>query len=128
MSTISITDMIEQLPAKEVEASLESFLKPMIDVMPDRRLGRVVPLAVQGILGSESPVVLQMAQTVSRGESEVWPAAKRIYGLLKNHRTGFEAMSSALYEISEANIARDMRHGDIGPAQTQRTSSARAVW
>lgn len=107
MSTISITDMIEQLPAKEVEASLESFLKPMIDVMPDRRLGRVVPLAVQGILGSESPVVLQMAQTVSRGESEVWPAAKRIYGLLKNHRTGFEAMSSALYEISEANIARD---------------------
>ena len=76
MSTITISDVIEQLPAKEVEASLESFLEPMIEAMPDKRLGRVVPLAVQGIVGSESPVVLQMAQTVSRVESEVWPAAK----------------------------------------------------
>jgi len=91
----------------EVEASMNAFLEQMIDAMPDRRLGQVIPLAVQGILGSESPVVLQMAQTVSRTESEVWPAAKRIYGLLKNPRTSYDQMSSALYKISEANVARD---------------------
>ena len=86
---------------------MNAFLEQMIDAMPDRRLGQVIPLAVQGILGSESPVVLQMAQTVSRTESEVWPAAKRIYGLLKNPRTSYDQMSSALYKISEANVARD---------------------
>lgn len=77
MSTISIADLIEQLPAKEIETSLESFIEPMIEAMPDKRLGRVVPLAVQGIVGSESPIVLKVAQTVSRMESEVWPAAIR---------------------------------------------------
>ena len=87
MGTIAIADVIGQLPAIEVAASMNAFLGPVIDAMPDRRLGRVVPLAVQGILGSESPVVLQMAQTVSRVEREVWPAAKRIYRLLKNQRT-----------------------------------------
>jgi hypothetical protein len=107
MGTITIADVIGQLPASEVATSMNAFLSPLIDAMPDRRLGRVVPLAVQGILGSESPVVLQMAQTVSRVESEVWPAAKRIYGLLKNPRTDSEQMSSALYKISAANIAQD---------------------
>lgn len=107
MNTIAISDVIGQLPVAEVKASMNAFLEQMIDAMPDRRLGRVIPMAVQGILGSESPVVLQMAQTVSRSESEVWPAAKRIYGLLKNSRTSYEEMSSALYKISEANVARD---------------------
>jgi hypothetical protein len=57
---------MKQLPVSEIETSLTDFLQPIMDQMPDKRLERVVRLSVQGILGSESPVVLQMAQSISR--------------------------------------------------------------
>jgi hypothetical protein len=71
---------MKQLPMLEIEESLTDFLQPIIKRLPDKRLGRVAPLSVQGILGSESPVVLQMAQAVSRTEGETWAVAKRMYG------------------------------------------------
>ena len=107
MTTIAVNDVLEQLPVTEVQASLNEFLGPMMDVLPDKRLGQVVPLAVQGILGSGSPVVTQMAQSVSRLESEVWPAAKRIYGLLQNERFSHAELAAGLSTISQANVARD---------------------
>ena len=107
MTTIAVNDVLEQLPVTEVQASLQEFLAPMMEVLPDKRLGRVVPLAVQGILGSGSPVVTQMAQSVSRLESEVWPAAKRIYGLLQNERFSHAELAAGLSTISQANVARD---------------------
>lgn len=107
MTTIAVSDMLDQLPLAEVQASLREYLAPMMEVLPDKRLGRVVPLAVQGILGSESPVVTQMAQTVARTESGVWPAAKRIYRLLQNDRFTHSDLGKGLYTISHANVARD---------------------
>lgn len=107
MTTIAVNDVLEQLPVSEVQASLAEFLEPMMECLPDKRLGRVVPLAVQGILGSSSPVVTQMAQSVSRLESEVWPAAKRIYGLLHNERLSHADLAAGLSTISQANVARD---------------------
>ncbi len=107
MSTIAVKEVLEQLPVSEVQASLNKFLAPMMDILPDKRLGRVVPLAVQGILASGSPVVTQMAQAVSRLESEVWPAAKRIYGLLHNERFSHAELAAGLARISQASVARD---------------------
>jgi hypothetical protein len=72
--------------------------------LPDKRLGRVVPLSVQGILGSESPVILQMAQSISRSEGETWAVAKRMYGLIWNKRFSHEEMSAGLYAISQSNV------------------------
>jgi hypothetical protein len=105
MTTITVKDVLKQLPVSAVERSLNEYLRPMMEILPDERLGRVVPLAVQGILGSESPVVTQMAQVVSRTESEVWPAAKRIYGLLSNERFSHADLGAGLYTISQANVA-----------------------
>jgi hypothetical protein len=107
MSTIAVSEVLDQLPVTEVRASLNEFLAPMMEMLPDVRLGRVVAQAVQGILGSESPVVTQMAQSLSRLESEVWPAAKRIYRLLQNERFSHEDLAAGLYTISQANVARD---------------------
>jgi hypothetical protein len=107
MTTMAVNDVLEQLPVSEVQASLHEFLAPMMEILPDKRLGRVVPLAVQGILASASPVVTQMAQSVSRRESEVWPAAKRMYGLLHNDRFRHAELATGLYTISQANVARD---------------------
>jgi len=104
MHTIPIKEVMKQLPLAEVEETLVEFLSPMMERLPDKRLGRVVPLSVQGILGSESPVVLQMAQSISRSEGETWSVAKRLYGLIWNKRFSHEEMSEGLYAISKSNV------------------------
>lgn len=104
MDTIPIREVMKQLPLAEVEASLADFLQPIMERLPDKRLGRIVPLSVQGILGSESPVVLQMAQAISRSEGETWAVAKRMYGLLWNERFSHEEMSEGLSAISKSNV------------------------
>lgn len=104
MDTIPIAEVMKQLPIAEIEESLTNFLQPIMERLPDKRLGRVVPLSVQGILGSESPVILQMAQSISRSEGETWAVAKRMYGLIWNKRYSHEEMSEGLYAISKSNI------------------------
>lgn len=106
MTTIAINEVIGQLPTAEIERSLSEFLKPIRERLPDKRLGQVVQLSVQGILGSESPVVLQMAQAISHSEGETWLVAKRMYGLLWNERFSHVEISEGLYAISQANVAR----------------------
>lgn len=104
MHTIPIEEVMKQLPLAEIEASMTDFLQPIMARLPDKRLGRVVPLSVQGILGSESPVVLQMAQAVSHSEGETWAVAKRLYGLLWNERFSHKEMSEGLSAISKSNV------------------------
>ncbi len=104
MHTIPIEEVLKQLPISEIEESLTNFLYPLMKQLPDKRLARVVPLSVQGILGSESPIVLQMAQSISRREGETWAVAKRMYGLLWNERFSHEEMSTGLYAISKSNV------------------------
>jgi len=104
MYTIPIAEVMKQLPVSEIETSLTDFLQPIMDQMPDKRLERVVRLSVQGILGSESPVVLQMAQSISRSEGETWAVAKRMYGLLWNKRFSHEEMEAGLYAISKSTV------------------------
>lgn len=105
MKSIAINQVLAQLPIAEVEASLDEFLAPIMERLPDVRLGRVVRLSVQGILGSESPVVLRMAQAISASEGETWSVAKRMYGLLGNARFSQAELSEGLYAISQANVA-----------------------
>lgn len=104
MDTIPIAEVMKQLPIAEIEDSLTIFLQPIMERLPDKRLGRVVPLSVQGMLGSESPVVLQMAQSIAHSEGETWAVAKRMYGLLWNERFSHQEMSAGLYAISKSNV------------------------
>ena len=75
MESVLIRDVLDKLPVPELEHSLTTFLRPLLDLLPDRRLQRVVPLAVRGILAGETPVVTAMAQRVARTDSAPWPAA-----------------------------------------------------
>jgi hypothetical protein len=107
MIDIAVKEVLDKLPVAELEDSLCTFLHPMMTVLPDKRLQEVVPLAVRGILGSETPVVAQMAQTVARTESGVWAAAKRVYRFLDNKRFSHPALEQGLYAISQANIRHE---------------------
>lgn len=106
MRTIAIKEVLDQLPVNELQTSLNEFLSPIHEKLPEKRLERVASLSVEGILGSESPVVLQMAQAISHEEGDTWPIAKRIYGFLWNERFSHEELSEGLYAISQENVTR----------------------
>ena len=43
MERVLIRDVLDKLPVRELEQSLRTFLSPMLELLPDRRLQRVVP-------------------------------------------------------------------------------------
>ena len=79
MNTISQNEALANLPISELEAAIDQFLQPVTDRLPDKRLGRVVGLGVQGISSSQSPIVTQMARGVTRASKTIWAMAKRFY-------------------------------------------------
>jgi hypothetical protein len=107
MESVLIRDVLAKLPVPELEQSLTTFLAPMLEVLPDRRLQRVVPLAVRGILAGETPVVTAMAQSVARRECDPWPAAKRIYRFLDNPRVPPRLLTKGLYHLARATVAQE---------------------
>ena len=64
MFSIAIKEVLAKLPIAQLGESLMQFVQPFIEGLPDVRLQRVVPQAVQGILGSQTPVVTGMAQRI----------------------------------------------------------------
>lgn len=55
---------IDRLPVAELQAGLELFLQPVLQHLLEQRLRSAAKLAVQGIVGSQSPLLTQMAQGV----------------------------------------------------------------
>ena len=107
MESVLIRDVLDKLPVPELEHSLTTFLSPLLGLLPDRRLQRVVPLAVRGILAGETPVVTAMAQSVARTDGAPWPAAKRIYRLLDNPRVPPRLLTKGLYLLARATVAQE---------------------
>lgn len=107
MESVLIRAMLDKVPVPELEQSLTSFLAPMVRLVPDRRLQRVVPLAVRGIVAGETPVITAMAQSVARTECAPWPAAKRIYRLLQNPRVPPRLLLKGLYHRARATVAQE---------------------
>ena len=54
---ITTNELLAKLPLPEIQNSLHQFVAPFVAVLPDKRLRSVVPLAVQGILASQSPLI-----------------------------------------------------------------------
>lgn len=83
MLNIPLSKILSKLPVEEMEQTLEAFVRPLSDLLPEKRLRRVVSLAVRGILINETPVIAAMVQSVPRQESECWAAAKCMYRFLE---------------------------------------------
>jgi len=107
MFSIAIGEVLAKLPVAELGESLRGFVQPFTEGFPDRRLQRVVPQAVQGILGSQTPVVTGMAQITSRLEADVWPTAKRIYRFLHNPRLSAASLFEGLYRVAQHTVAHE---------------------
>ena len=86
MLNIPPAKILNKLPIAEMEQTLNEFISPLTELLPDKRLKKVVPLAVRGILTNETPVIAAMAQSVLHQEADCWAAAMRLYRFMKKKR------------------------------------------
>jgi hypothetical protein len=105
MGSILQDDVIDKLPVAELSATLDLFLELVLMHLPEKRLQAVGKLAVQGILGGQSPVVTQMARGLAREEETVWPTAKRLYRFVWNQRFSHRDLLKGLYGIVQRTVA-----------------------
>ena len=104
MNTILQSSIIDKLPMAELTTTLEAFLEPVLICLPEKRLQKVGKLAVQGIIGGQSPLVTQMARGVVREEETIWPTAKRLYRFIWNQRFSHRDLLKGLYGIVQRSV------------------------
>jgi len=105
MNTILQSSIIDKLPMAELTATLDTFLEPVLTCLPEKRLREVGKLAVQGVIGGQSPLVTQMARGVVREEQTIWPMAKRLYRFMWNQRFSHRDLLKGLYGIAQRTVA-----------------------
>jgi hypothetical protein len=107
MMTIPLDEIFAKMPVEELDQTLNEFISPMTELLPEERLRRVVPLAVRGILAQETPVIAAMAQSVSRQKLDCWAAAKRIYRFVENKRIHHHQLLKGMYQIARRTVAEE---------------------
>lgn len=105
--SVAIKTVMDKLPTSELDETLSEFVSPFTQLMPDARLGKVVPLAIRGIVAGETPVITQVARSVQRTESTTWAAAKRIYRFLENERLSARLLAEGLYRRARASVEEE---------------------
>jgi hypothetical protein len=106
MDTILQDRASDNLPTSELIDGLSTFLEPMLVHLPEKRLREVAKLAVQGVLGGQSPLVTQMARGVEREDERIWPMARRLYRFIWNARFSHRALLKGLYGIAQRTVAQ----------------------
>src|SRR5512140_1467240 len=101
MPSISHRDRLAKLPVDELKASLEAFLQPVNELLPDRRLRAVTALLTQGIVASQSPIITQIARGSARVDDTIWPTTKRGYRFLANPHFTHRTLLKGLYHIAQ---------------------------
>jgi hypothetical protein len=105
MDTILQKGAIDKLPAMALITTLETFVEPVLMHLPEKRLREVAKLAVQGIIGGQSPIVTQIARGVAREDETIWPMAKRMYRFIWNERFTHRELLKGLYGIAQRTVA-----------------------
>jgi hypothetical protein len=104
---IALERTLDKLPIGEIKTSLERHIQPMVRVLPDKRLGRVVEDMVLGILGGKTPVITEIARQNSKGDGESWAVAKRMYRLLENEHIETKELYEGLYEVGRQSVVQE---------------------
>jgi hypothetical protein len=107
MENIPLSDILAKMPVSELDGSLEEFLAPMMVILPEERIRRVVPVAVRGILAQETPVIAAMAQSTPRQEMSCYAGAKRIYRFIWNEHFNHHQLFKGVYRIAQQTVAQE---------------------
>lgn len=105
--TIALENILAKLPMQEIERSIQHHTEPLREMLPDRRMKKVLKNMVLGILGGQTPVITGMARQVWKQEGETWAVAKSIYRLLGNERLKTEVIYQGLYQAGQKVVERE---------------------
>ncbi len=107
MMNIPLTEILAKMPVEELEQTLKDFLVPLTELLPEKRLRRVAPEAVRGILSQETPVIAAMAQSTPRQERSRYAGAKRIYRFVWNERFHHHQLFKGIYRIARRAVTEE---------------------
>jgi len=96
---IALESILAKLPIREIQDTIQSHTGPLMEILPDRRMKKVIENILLGILGGQTPVITGIARQSGKEEGETWAVAKSIYRLLGNKRLETEAIYQGLYEV-----------------------------
>jgi len=105
--TLPLETILAKLPIEKLKETIAAHVRPITRLLPDKRLKGVVECAILGIMGSETPVITEIAQSNSKAEGETWPIAKRIYRFLSNARVKTEILYEGMYQIGQALVEQE---------------------
>ena len=105
--TIALEEQEDKLPIGAIKSSIQRHIQAMKKKLPDKRLERVVEDMVLGIMGGETPVIMEIARQNSKTDGESWAVAKRIYRLLDNEHIETRALYEGLYEVGCQSVAQE---------------------
>lgn len=105
--TLPLETILAKLPIEKLKETIRAHIRPLTDLLPDKRLAGGVQCTMLGILGSQTPVITEIARTNSKEEGEVWPIAKRIYRFISNPRVQTENVYQGLYQIGQTMVEQE---------------------
>jgi hypothetical protein len=104
---IALESILAKLPIMKIEATIQSHTEPLLEILPDKRMKKVLKNMVLGILGGQTPVITGMARQNEKLEGETWAVAKSMYRLLGNKRLDTKVIYRGLYEIGQQVVERE---------------------
>lgn len=104
---ITLEVILAKLPIGKLMETIETHIDPFLQLLPDKRLWAVAEQMVLGILGSQTPVITEMAGSNSKREGSTWALAKRIYRLVHTQRVETEDFYQGLYASGQRSVERE---------------------
>jgi len=105
--SLSLETIFAKIPIAELNKTISTHVHPLVQLLPDKRLGAVVECIILGILGHQTPIITEMAGANSKEKGETWPLAKRIYRFLHNPRVKTDSLYRGLYAIGQQVVEQE---------------------
>jgi hypothetical protein len=104
---IALESILAKLPIVKIQTSIQSHTEALMNMLPDKRMKKVLENMLLGILGGQTPLVTGMARQNGKTEGETWAVAKSIYRLLGNERLETKVLYQGMYEIGRQVVERE---------------------
>ena len=98
---IALESNLAKLPIMEIQTTIQNHTEPLMEILPDRRMQKVLENMLLGILGGQTPIITGMARQNGKTEGETWAVAKSMYRWLANKRLETTVMYQGLYQVGQ---------------------------
>lgn len=85
----------------EIQRTIRSHTKPLMEMLPDKRMKKVLENMVVGILGGQTSVITRMARQAGKQTGETWAVAKSMYRMLGNKHLETKVIYQGLYQVGQ---------------------------